>query len=121
MKKISDFAFFINTAPQYLYRKKSKKEFSVEWAYKVGREYNLLTEWIMTGEEPKRLSDLETQYKNNMLHDVERWLSGLIEKEPFRKEWFVGTFLDTFPTFARWKKRPEGEESKDTTVHNKAA
>lgn len=52
-------------------RKKKKNLFEANWAYKLSKKFNLLTEWIMTGEGPKSLSliNKENRIKNNQLND----------------------------------------------------
>ena len=52
---------------------KKKGDFSVSWAYFIAEKYGLLTEWIMSGKEPKRL--IEGDGMNPLLIDVNEWLN----------------------------------------------
>ncbi len=46
-------------------RKKKKNLFEIEWAYKLSKKYNLLTEWILTGQGPKSLSEINLKNSEN--------------------------------------------------------
>ena len=118
---LTQFAVFLETTQPYISRKKSQNDFPVEWAFKVAQEYGLNTDWIMTGKGSMRSGESEPEFQNELLHEIDRWLAGQIKKEPFRKEWFKGSFLDAFPLFAEWKKSQEKEEREDTSIQNKAA
>jgi Bacteriophage CI repressor helix-turn-helix domain len=121
LKKIGEFARFVGTTPQYVSRKKSKNEFSVEWAYKIAEEYGLRTKWVMTGKGPKGSSDQEDKFHNDFLHEIDNWLTEQVGNEPFRKEWFVGNFLDAFPKFAQWRKSLESQKNEDNTDRDSKA
>jgi hypothetical protein len=60
IKKLNELAEIVETTQPYISRKKKQDDFPVEWAYKVGRKYNLLTEWLLTGEGPKKIGSYET-------------------------------------------------------------
>ena len=124
IKKLNQLAELVGTTQQFVSRKKSKDEFSVEWAYKVAQKYNLLTEWIVTGKGPKRLTDTQSGLHHNfqILNDVEEWLSEIVVNEPHRRDWFKGNLEDAFPMFKEWKKRKEEQESEtDTSADKKIA
>ena len=121
LEKISELAILIETTPQYVSRKKKNNDFSVEWAFKIALKYNLSTDWIMTGKGPKRREEPDPSYKNSILHDIDRWLSEQIKKEPFRKDWFMGAFLDAFPKFDQWKKNQENTKNEYNTPGNSKA
>ena len=99
----------VGTTQQFVSRKKSKNEFPVEWAYKVGRKYNLLTEWILTGEGPKRVREpfIFKRHRFDFLEDLEDWLTELVAKEPDRAEWAKHCISDALPNFKEWKKKKE--------------
>ena len=120
LDKISDFAKLVDTTPQYISRKKGKNDFSVEWAFKIAQQYGLNTDWIMTGKGSKRRGAPDPSYENNILHEIDRWLTEQIKNEPFRKEWFIGVFLDSFPKFKQWRKSL-GSQSEDNTNNNSKA
>lgn len=95
-----------------------------EWAYRIGKRYNLLTEWILTGVGPKSVADIASgpQYKFPILSDVDEWLSEIVVNEPHRRDWFKGNLEDAFPMFKEWKKRKEEQKGEtDITTDKKIA
>ena len=90
---------------------KKKGEFSASWAYVVGKKYGLLTEWIMTGEGPKRTNQGEEI--NPLLIDVNEWLN---EEEKhkdaefrilFRRQ-MIRAFFD-YEAWVKKRKMPVGD------------
>ena len=121
IRKYKELSTIIGTTPQNITKRKDENYFPPDWAFYVGMKFGLSTEWIMTGKGQIRTSDISPKKQNTFLEEIDLWLSEQIDKEPFRKEWFVGTFLDAFPTFAKWKKSQDKKERKDSTIQNKAA
>ena len=62
---------------------KRRDIFPAEWAYKIAKQYGLLTEWIITGEGPKRLreenNDKSKEGKERSRGIVEEWGRFLVE------------------------------------------
>jgi Bacteriophage CI repressor helix-turn-helix domain len=113
IKTLTGLAKFLNTTQQYVSKRKAKNDFPVKWAFKIGREYGLLTEWIMTGEGIKSLDEQnKQQFRNPILNDVDEWLTEQIQKEPFRKDWFEGNLLDEFPSFSDWRNKKDSKNEK---------
>jgi len=56
----------------------------------------------MTGEGPRRLSELQHCRKFEMLNEFEEWLTEEVRKKPSRKEWFEIQLLDSFQPFKKW-------------------
>jgi hypothetical protein len=55
IKNISQLAVIIGkTQPTVSAKQSQKKEFPIEWAYLVGKKYDLSLDWLLTGEEPIR-------------------------------------------------------------------
>ncbi len=80
-------------------------------------------EQIMTGEgvsESPRHLNYRHEKQNIFINEINLCLFELIEKEPSRKEQFIGSFVDIFPMFAKQKKSQENENDKDTPIQNKA-
>ena len=118
---LTELADILDISQPTVSRKKSDNLFPKNWAIIVGYKSNIHPEWIMTGEGIAKSDDYAPEFQNELLHEVDRWLAEQIKKEPFRKEWFKGSFLDAFPLFAEWKKSQEKEEREDTSIQNKAA
>jgi len=121
LRTLTNLALFVGTTQQHVSKKKKDNIFPTDWAFKVGQKYGLNTDWIMTGNGSMNSGESEPDYKNELLYDIDRWLTELVIKEPSRKEWFMYNFLDAFPLFAKWKKSLEQEERQDTSIQNKAA
>lgn len=113
LRRLTELARLVGTTQQFVSRKKKEGIFPVEWAYKVAREYNLLTEWILTGEGPRSYLEFDQtrEFDFPILQEIDAWLKGITVKEPQRVEWFSVSFQDAFPMFREWKKRREKEES----------
>jgi hypothetical protein len=94
-------------------QKKKEGKFPVEWAYTIGRKYNLLTEWIMEGTGPKRIGEeIETkgsnlEIKNETLQDLDRWLTVLANNDKDAIAWFKYDIAKKYPEFAEWKRRDD--------------
>ena len=117
IKKLNELADLVGTTQQYVSRKKSKNEFSVEWAYKIAQKYDLLTEWLMTGKGPKRLSDEKSEVLSHpILLEIDEWLAGLVVEKPEATSWFTFEFESKFPMFSEWKKRKRAEDGRNTTT-----
>jgi hypothetical protein len=50
------------------------------------------------------------------IQDLDQWLSELVVKEPYRKEWFKASIEDTFPMFKEWKKRREDQKGENSEI-----
>ena len=104
-------AELVETTHQYVSRKKAKDEFPVAWAFAIAQKYELSTDWIMTGESPKRLKDVPQNRRFDMLNEFEEWLNEEVRRNPERKIWFEIHLLDSFQTFAEWKRKRDEKES----------
>lgn len=111
LKSLEALGQVIDKKQQTISYSKNKNEFSPTWAYMVGKKYGLLTEWIMTGEGPKRIEDASRERKIELLNDIEEWLGELTKKDPTREQWFEHQFKDSFKTFKKWKEEKEKSES----------
>lgn len=113
MKTLADLGQVIDKKQQTISYSKSKNEFSPAWAYIVGKKYGLLTEWIMTGEGPKRLSEIKDNRKFDILSDAEEWLGEQVRKNPDRKAWFELHLLDSFPGLKEWRENRDKTSNED--------
>lgn len=83
LKSFNDLATLVETSQPNVSRQKKEGTFPPGWAYAVGKKYGLLTEWIMTGEGPKRLSDntAAPDQKETPRGIIEEWVQNVREKE----------------------------------------
>lgn len=83
IKNLTKLAEAIGTTQQNVSRQKKEGTFPPGWAYAVGKQYGLLTEWIMTGEGSKRLSDNASTPDQKETHGgiIEEWVQEVREKE----------------------------------------
>lgn len=101
IKNMVQLAKVVSTVQSNVSKKRKEDKFSVEWAYKVGRKYGVLTEWIMTGEGPKSL-DESVARKTELISEIEKWI---IDKESNLQGtliWFDIEFKRKFPEFEKW-------------------
>lgn len=96
---------------------KAKNEFPPGWAYQVGRKYGLLTEWIMTGEGPKRINEIEG---DEFFSELQIWAKEMSGSENIN--WLKNQIISHFPGFKEWKKRKEeSEEERSDSLSSKVA
>lgn len=89
IKKYAQLADLVGVSQQFVSKKKKENDFPIDWAFKIARKYKLFTDWILTGEGPKRINEPIKLKRNRLdfLDDLEEWLSDLTAKEPDRAEW----------------------------------
>ncbi len=102
IKNQTDLANIVGIRQSSVSDRKKSGIWPIEWAYKIGKEYNLCTEWILTGEGPKKISNVNKKYNFKLLYDIDCWLSEIVEIEPYRKDWFRASFEDNYPSFKEW-------------------
>lgn len=102
IKTMTELAKIVGSSQQYISKKSREGAFPVVWAHEVAKKYGLSTDWIMTGEGPRRLSELQHCRKFEMLNEFEEWLTEEVRKKPSRKEWFEIQLLDSFQPFKKW-------------------
>ena len=98
IKTLSGLAEIVGSSQQYVSKKSKESEFPVQWAYLVGKKYGLLTEWIMTGEGPKRI---EEKGRSAFLVELEGWAKEVSESENLK--WLENQIENQFPDFKRWR------------------
>lgn len=109
IKYLKELGIVVGVTQQNVSARKQENLFPYGWAYLVGKKFNILTEWILTGEGPKRITEPIKLKRNRLdfLEDLEEWLSELIAKEPERAEWAKLCISDALPAFKEWKKKKE--------------
>jgi hypothetical protein len=117
LKNLTELAEITGITQSGLSKAKSRGDFSASWAYAVGKKYGLLTEWIMTGDEPKRLKKgIEI---NPLLVDVNEWLNeGRKHESAEFRILFEQQMIRAFFDYEEWKRKrdeTEGGESKFPT------
>ena len=98
IKTLSGLAEIVGSSQQYVSKKSKESEFPVQWAYLVGKKYGLLTEWIMTGEGPKRI---EEKGRSAFLVELEGWAKEVSESENLK--WLENQIENQLPDFKRWR------------------
>ncbi|MDO5673480.1 MAG: hypothetical protein Q4G66_00970 [bacterium] len=91
----------IEKTQQNVSASKKKGEFPIEWAFKVGRKYGILTEWILTGEGPKRIGQAQGFFAT-----IEEWAK---ETGEGNTRWFENQFRAAFPQFVTWEREKKEE------------
>lgn len=110
---LNGLAKLVQTSQPNVSKRKKENKFPIEWAYKIGKEYDLNLDWILEGIEPKRASGCDHQeqdtkiFKNDILHQIDEWLSEMVKDDPGRREWFRIDFEDKYPKFAEFKRKGE--------------
>ena len=110
LENYSQLAEIIELSKSNVTKRKDENLFPVEWAFVVARRYGLTTEWILTGEEEKKLEQLKKRREFAILDECEEWLKEEVRKNPERKVWFELQLLDSFQTFAEWRRKRDEEK-----------
>ncbi len=111
IKKDKQLIDIIGTSQPTFSRRKKENKFAYEWAFDVGKEFNLLTEWILTGEGPKQLGD---EKSNNYFSDLETWAKETGKSENI--DWMKNQIDQTFPMFKEWRNRREETKRQDSKI-----
>lgn len=82
---------------------KKRNDFPADWAYLLAKRYGLLTEWIMTGQGPKRLAEAQhiEQPKTEFLRELELWATEVSGKGSL--EWLENQLESQFPAWKKWR------------------
>jgi len=83
LKSLNDLAALAETSQPNVSRQKKEGVFPPGWGYAVAKKYGLLTEWIMTGEGPKRLGNSANKpdQEGAQRGIIEEWVQEVREKE----------------------------------------
>jgi hypothetical protein len=82
LRSFNDLADLVETSQPNVSRQKKEGTFPAGWAYEVAKKYGLLTEWIMTGEGPKRLTDPNVHQESREGRGIiEEWVQDIRERE----------------------------------------
>jgi hypothetical protein len=104
IQSLSKLASLLGITQPSVSERKKRGKFPIEWAYIIGMQYNLSTDWILTGEGPKRKYE---EPKKKFLLLIDQWLCEITQNDPGREEWFKYHFIDAFPKFDTWARRKE--------------
>ena len=121
LKNLTELAEISGITQSGLSKAKRRDDFSASWAYSVGKKYGLLTEWIMTGEGPRRIS--KEPKINPLLVEVNEWLNEekKHEKAKFRTL-FEQQMIRAFFDYEEWRrKRDEAEGGNSEFPSSKVA
>lgn len=83
LRSFSELAALVETSQPNVSRQKKEGIFPTGWAYTVGKQYGLLTEWIMTGEGPMRIGETSRlpDQSETRRGIIEEWVQDVREKE----------------------------------------
>ncbi len=110
LKSLRQLSVIIEKRQPTISAAKAKGEFPPGWAYLVGKKYGLLTEWIMTGEGPKRIS--EGVVINPLLIEVNEWLNEEKKHESLEfRNLFQSQMIRAFFDYEKWKRKRDEKES----------
>jgi len=109
IKNLTELAEIAGITQSGLSKAKGRDNFSANWAYSVGKKYGLLTEWIMTGEGPKRRS--EGMKINPLLVEVNEWLNeGEKHKSAEFRTLFQQQMIRAFFDYEEWRRKRDQQE-----------
>lgn len=110
LKNLTQLAEITGVTQSGLSKAKARNDFSASWAYSVGKKYGLLTEWIMTGEGPKSISD--GMAINPLLIEVNEWLNEEKKHESLEfRNLFQSQMIRAFFDYEKWKRKRDEKES----------
>ena len=127
LKNFVQLAELVETSVSNVTKRKGENSFPVEWAFKIGQQYDISTEWIMTGEEPARHNQSETTETPqaapqpppaanpptaDFLVELETWAREISGHQDLR--WLEKQLETCLPTWRTW--REEREAKKTTTL-----
>lgn len=109
VKTMTELAKIVGSSQQYVSKKSREGEFPVIWAYEVAQKFGLSTDWIMTGKQERKISEIR------VLTELEKWISEEIRKNPKKEVWFEIQLQESFPAFKAWKEEKEEAERATAT------
>lgn len=128
LSNYNELASIIGVSQPTISRLKKIDSFPVEWAFLVASKYGLLTEWVLKGEGPKRLSEHKNETlllskKDDKLNDkfktLEKWVSRLSGGNLEHSDWFWMQLDAAFPMFKEWRLEKEEKGRTDDIVRSK--
>ncbi|MDD2466659.1 MAG: hypothetical protein PHI97_21890 [Desulfobulbus sp.] len=118
LKSLQSLANIIKISQPAVSEMKGKGKFPPGWAYLVGKRFGLLTEWIMTGDGPKRLDELKGDWV--FYEELEQWAKETGQSDNI--QWMRNQIESFFPMFKEWKKRrAEGDSFEDGEPESRVA
>lgn len=109
IKSLTQLAEIIGISQPNVSKRKKENLFPVEWAYAIAQKYNLSTEWIMTGQGPKRLKQ---EIENNYFSELVTWAKETGQSDNIN--WVTNQIDGMFPMFKEWRKRKDETEGGDS-------
>lgn len=87
----------IGTRSQYVSDKKRQDDFPLKWAFQIAQEYDLSTDWIMTGKESKKNTE------NSYTEKLTEWISEEEKREDARRVGEIELQIErALPEFKEW-------------------
>lgn len=110
VKNQHELARILNLSQAVVSKYKTKNIFPIEWAYIIAKKNDLSTEWVMTGEGPKRLGDAvsSTDQERTPKGIIEEWIQGVRAREGNDGRIVVELALQV-PEFREWYKEKKNK------------
>jgi len=118
IKNIVQLADFLDISQSAVSQKKKENNFPLEWAYKVGKEFDLSFDWLFEGKDVFREKEKRA---NELLNELELWLNEKAKNQPAIIDWFKYEMITKYPDFAEWKRKAEEEREVDIVQKQKIA
>jgi hypothetical protein len=121
IKNMTHLSRVVEVSQQNVSKKKKEGIFPPEWGYRIAVKYNILTEWVMTGNGPKSLNEMYVHGERNsserhpykIIRLFTSWFDELITHDPEREKWFQYQLIDAFPKFEIWMNSTKTKEKKE--------
>ena len=131
IKNMAKLAETLGISQAAISKAKAKKEFQISWAFRLGQQYGILTEWIMTGEGPKRIEEAAKESVSvgisqpgsdvtpDFFAQLAEWARETSGTEDL--QWIEKQIDVCFPAFRMWREEKEAEAKKTTLPTDKVA
>ncbi|XCN71892.1 MAG: hypothetical protein Q3M24_16505 [Candidatus Electrothrix aestuarii] len=80
-------------------KQRKKDTFLPQWAFKIGQQFGISTEWIMTGRPPKRFSEITT---NEFAVKLGCWIDEYSKDDPRKAGAAELKVEEALPEFKEW-------------------
>ncbi len=121
IKNMSQLAKIVGTSQQNVSKRKKEGVFPVEWAFNIAQEYNLFTDWILTGTGPKSPADCNSLEDKLFQGKLAEWIKEESHKNPNFFSDFTVDCAVSIPEFAEWLKKSKPTVAQDSNSRRKVS